>query len=184
VSFVKTTDILTAMKAGLESLALPGTTTGEKLFERVDYHENKRLRQALQDLVIIKQRVAILVPGGDQYDNVREGRSIRSARTSTFDLLLADRAWTKGGHEAVFGGPNNVGVLTMKDLVVDYFVANPQLGLPWVTLTPIEGAQIEIADDQVKDSPGRECYVLHYGTPAGEQTITPTARWIDPPRIS
>ncbi len=176
-SFVKTTDILAALKTQLESLPLPGTTTGEKLFERVEFHENKKLREALQDLVIVKQRVAIIVPGGDSYANLKEGRSVRSVRTSTFDLLLADRAWTKGGHEAVFGGTKNVGVLTMKDLVVDHFIANPQLDLPWVVLTPTEGAQIEIADADVKDSPGRECFVLAYETPAGERTITPTKVW-------
>jgi hypothetical protein len=177
VSFVTTVSILAALKAQLESLPLPGTTTGEKLFERVDFHENKKLREALADLVIIKQRVAIIVPRGDSYENFREGRIIRSKRTSTFDLLFADRAWTKGGHEAVFGGPKNVGTLVMKDLVVDHFVANPQLDLPWVTLAPIDGAQIEIADPDVKDSPGRECYVLAYETPAGEATITPTKPW-------
>ena len=177
MSFVTTVSILTRLKTQLESLPLPGTTTGEKLFERVDFHENKKLREALADLVIIKQRVAIIVPGGDRYENFREGRTIRSKRNSSFDLLIADRAWTKGGHEAVFGGARNVGVLVMKDLVVDHFVANPQLGLPWVVLSPIDGAQIEIADPDVKDSPGRECYVMAYETPAGEAMITPTQPW-------
>jgi hypothetical protein len=177
VSFVKTVDILAKLKTALESLPLPGTTTGEKLFERVDFHENKKLREALADLVIIKQRVAIIVPGGDSYTNTKEGRTVRSSRTSRFDLLIADRAWTKGGHEAVFGGAKNVGVLTMKDLVVDHFVENPQLALPWVVLTPEEGAQIEIADSDVKDSPGRECFVITYSTPAGERTIKPTGQW-------
>lgn len=177
MSFVKTTDILTKLQAALAALPLPGTTTGEKLFERVDFHENKKLREALADLIIIKQRVAIIVPGGDSYVNTKEGREVRSARTSTFDLLLADRAWTKGGHEAVFGGEKNVGVITMKDLVVDYFAENPQLDLPWVVLTPEQGAQIEIADSDVKDSPGRECYVVNYSTPAGERYIKPTKVW-------
>lgn len=177
MSYVKTVEILTALKAQLEALPLPGTTAGEKLFERVDFHENKKLREALSDLVIVKQRVAIIVPGGDSYVNTKEARTVRSVRTSSFDLLLADRAWTKGGHEAVFGGAKNVGVLTMKDIVVDHFAENPQLGLPWVVLTPEQGAQIEIADSDVKDSPGRECYVINYSTPAGERVLKPTQLW-------
>jgi hypothetical protein len=177
MSFVKTLDIMAKLKAALESLPLPGTTTGEKLFERVEFHENKKLREALSDLIIIKQRVAIIVPGGDSYENLKEGRVVRSRRTSTFDMLLADRSWTKGGHDAVFGGAQNVGVFAMKDIVVDYFVANPQLDLPWVVLTPEQGAMIEIADSEAKDSPGRECCVLNYSTPAGESTITPTKPW-------
>lgn len=150
---------------------------GEKLFERVEFHENKKLKEALADLTILKQRVAILVPGGDDYENKREGRAIRSTRSSTFDLLIADRAWTKGGHEAVFGGAKNVGVLTMQELVVNALCDNPQLGLAYVVLAPTGGAQITIADEDVKDSPGRECFVLNYETPSGERVINPTAPW-------
>ncbi|MBI5693668.1 MAG: hypothetical protein HZC55_26625, partial [Verrucomicrobia bacterium] len=167
MSFVPTLQILFALKAELESLPLPEGAPGEKLFERVDFHENKKLREALADLLIVKQRVCIVVPGGDSYENFKEGRTVRSVCTQTFDLLIADRAWARGGHDAVFGGPSNLGVLAMKDAVRDHFVAHPQLGLPHVVLTPQEGAHIEIADSDAKDSPGRECFVLHYSTPAG-----------------
>ena len=182
MSFLRTTDLLTRIKAALESLPLPGGAGGEKLFERVDFHENKKLREALSDLVIVKQRVAIVVPGGHSFVNVREGRTIRSVRTSTFDIIAADRAWTKGGQEAVFGGPNNVGVLTMGDIVVDFFAEHPQLAfgafaaLPYVALTSEEAALIEIADTDAKDSPGRQSVVIHYATPSGEREISPTAR--------
>ena len=171
--FLSDLHILNAVKAALEALPHPDLPA-EKLFERVDFHENKKLREALRDLTIIKQRVAIIVPGGESFANTREGRTVRSERAFTFDLLIADRAWTKGGHEAVFGGEKNLGVLLMKDAVVRHFIANPQIGLPYVTLQPQDGAQIELADDQVKDVPGRECYVLNYTTPAGEETLRPT----------
>lgn len=177
MSFVRTLTLIEAVKTELAALPLPGTTTGELLFERVEFHENKKLREALSDLVIVKQRVAIIVPNGESYETFREGRTRRHVRTTSFDLLLADRAWTKGGHEAVFGGTRNVGVLTMKDLVIEHFVAHPQLGLPWVALEPVEAALIEIVDAEVKDSPGRECFVVHYATPAGEATSLPTVQW-------
>ena len=175
--FVATITLLNALKTALE--ALPHTDAdkalaGEKLFERVDFHENKKLREALSDLVIVKQRVAIIVPGGESFQNERQGRTVLSKRSTSFDLLIADRAWTKGGHEAVFGGANNIGVLRMAEAVVNALVAAPQLGLPYVVLQPQDGAQIEIADSELKDSPGRECYVLNYTTPAGEETIRAT----------
>jgi hypothetical protein len=176
MSYVPTLSILAAVKAALEYIPHP-TAAGEKLFERVEYHDNKRLREALTDLVIIKQRVALIVPGGDNYRTTQEGRTYRSVRTSTFDLLIADRSWTRGGHEASFGGPQNIGVLAMKELVVAHLVRHAQLGLPHVVLQPEEGAHIDIADDQVKDSPGRECFVISYSTPAGEEIINPTAPW-------
>lgn len=173
--YVTTVSILTALKAQLESIDHP-TLAGQKLFERVEFHENKNLGEALTDLVVIKQRVAIIVPGGSSFQNFSEGRSRRRVRTKTFDLLIADRAWTKGGHAAVFGGTNNVGVLTMEDLVVDHLDAHCQLGLAYVELTPEESAHLQLKPAE-KDVPGRECIALSYSTPAGENTVTPTAAW-------
>lgn len=177
MGFLKTLDILSALKGELAAIPFPGGLPEQKLFERVEFHENKRLREALTDMFILKQRVCIVVPAGDSYENTREGRGIRSALTQSFDLLIADRAWTRGGHEAVFGGAGNLGVLRMKDVVRDWFLGRPQLGLAFVCLTPEEGAHIEIADSDVKDSPGRECFVMHYSTPAGEAMLTPTVRY-------
>jgi hypothetical protein len=178
--FITTLSLLSALKAALEALPHPDAAkalAGEKLFERVEFHENKNLREALNDMVIVKQRVCVIVPAGEGYENLKEGRSIRSIRTSSLDILIADRAWTKGGHEAVFGGENNIGVLSMKDQVVNALVANNQLGLAYVSLVPTGGAQIEVVDEKVKDTAGRECYVLSYETPAGEATITPNRQW-------
>lgn len=171
--YVPTLSLLTALKAALLEIPHP-TLAGEPLFQVVDYHENKRLAEALRDLIAQKQRVAIIVPSGDTYLSTREGRTVRSERTTSLDLLIADRAWTKGGYEAVVGGANNVGVLRMKDLVVAHLLARCQLGLPDVVLTPTEGAHITLADTEVKDVPGRECWVQAYETPAGWETLTPT----------
>ena len=172
--FVPSLSILSALKAALVEIPHP-TLAGEPLFEVVDFHENKKLAEALKDLVTVKQRVAVIVPGGDLYENIKEGRTVRSVRTSTFDILAADRAWTKGGYAAVFGGEKNVGVLRMKDLVIAHLITRCQLGLPSVILQPNEAAFITLAEADVKDSPGRECLVVNYETPAGEETLAPTA---------
>ncbi|QYM80287.1 hypothetical protein K0B96_06640 [Horticoccus luteus] len=178
--FLATTDLLNAVKTALASIGLPGGQPEEKLFERVEFHENKRLKEALTQLVVTEQRVAIIVPGGHAFTNVKEGRTIRSMRRSTFDILIADRDWADNGQQAVFGGPDAIGVLTMGDLVVDHFAQNPQLGLAYVALQVEDGASITLADDEVKDSPGRECFVLAYSTPSGERVIRPTQPWAEP----
>lgn len=172
--FVPTLSIFTALRTALLEIPHP-TLAGQPLFEAVIFHENKQLAEALRDLVVVKQRVAVIVHAGDLHENTREGRSVRSARTTSLDILIADRAWTKGGHEAVVGGANNVGVIRMKDLVAAHLVARCQLGLPEVVLMPGECGAITLADEQVKDSPGRECYVFNYETPAGWETLAPTA---------
>jgi hypothetical protein len=176
--FISTLALLAAVKTALEAIPHPDTAlaaAGEKLFERVDFHENKKLREVLRDQLILKQRVAIIVPEGDSYENIPQARNATSVRTAQFALLIADRAWTRGGHDAVFGGTANLGVLAMKDQVVEALAANPQLGLGvGVLLQPQQGNEIELADDEVKDSPGRECYVLSYATWAGMTTLAPT----------
>lgn len=180
MAFVPTLSILNALKTFLAALPHPDeakAAAGEKLFERVELHENRKLKEALKDLTIIKQRVALIVPGGDSYQSVREGRATRCSRTTSLDILAADRAWTKGGHEAVMGGENNVGVIRMKDLVTAALVAECQLGLPYVVLTPTDGQMITVADEDVKDTPGRECWVAAFETPAGEETLYPLATW-------
>lgn len=178
MSFIPTLDLLTAVKLRLEALLLPGTTTGEKAFERVEFHVNKKLREALQAMIVTEQRVAMIVPGGHSFRNVPEGHNkVRSYRTSTFDILIADRDYAAQGHEAVFGGAEAIGVLTLADLVVDEFAERPQLGLPYVALQPEEGAEIAVADEDVKDSPGRECFVLAYSTPTGDRVIAATQPW-------
>lgn len=177
--FVTTFELLNALKARLAAMPLPDGAPGEKLFERVDFHMNKKLREVLKDLTIIKERVAIIVPAQESYENQRQGRTVLSSRTSGFDLLLADRAWTKGGHDAFFGGEKNVGVIAMKELVVEELAINCQLGLPYVCLQPQEGAEIEISDDEVKDVPGRQCYVLNYLTPAGVRRLEPTTAYAE-----
>lgn len=175
--FLKTTDLLNAVKASLASIPLPGGQPGDKLFARVEFHENKRLKEALAQLVVTEDRVALVVPGGHAFTNVKEGRTIRSTRRTTFDILIADRDWADNGQQAVFGGPDAIGVLTMGDLVVDHFAQNPQLGLAYVALQVEDAAEITLADDEVKDTPGRECFVLAYSTPSGERVISPTAPW-------
>ena len=178
--YVPTLSILTALQTFLAALPHPDAAraqAGDKLFERVELHENKKLKEALKDLTVVKQRVALIVPGGDSYQNFREGRATRSVRTTALDVLVADRAWTKGGHEAVMGGANNVGVIRMKDLVTNALAESPQLGLPYVVLAPTDGAMITIANEDIKDTPGRECWVTAFETPAGEVTLYPLATW-------
>lgn len=176
--FIATLDLLAAVKTALEAIPHPDAVlaaAGEKLFERVDFHENKKLREVLRDQLILKQRVAIIVPEGESYENTLQARNATSVRTLQFALLIADRAWTRGGHDAVFGGATNLGVLAMKDLVVAALADNAQLGLGvGVLLQPQQGNEIELADDEVKDTPGRECYVLSYATWAGMTTLAPT----------
>lgn len=172
VNFIDDAVLLAALKTRIEALDHP-TLSGAKLFERVDFHENRNLGDALRDLVITKQRVCLIVPQGEAFETSRDGSSVKILRQFAFDLLIADRAWTKGGHDAVFGGASNIGVMKMAALTRDWLLAEPQLGLDrFVALAPTDSAMITLADEKVKDVPGRECWVLAWETPAGETTYS------------
>ena len=65
--YVPTLSILTALQTFLAALPHPDEAraqAGDKLFERVELHENKKLKEALKDLTVVKQRVALIVVRG------------------------------------------------------------------------------------------------------------------------
>jgi hypothetical protein len=175
-NYIPTLDLIAGFKAALESLQIPpglpaGAGTGP-LFQKVDYYDSENLADALKNLLILKQRVCFIVPAGDRYENSQHGGVfLHSKRLAEVDLLIADSAWTKAGQDAVFGGEKNLGILRMKDLVVEALTGS-SLGLPNVALSPADGNFITVADDKAKDRPGRECWVQPFETWAGEARIS------------
>ncbi|MDP2227284.1 MAG: hypothetical protein Q8J78_07375 [Moraxellaceae bacterium] len=178
VDLLTTLDLFAALKTALVAIPHPTLVAPAKLFEVVDYHEDKNLAEALEELIIIKKRVCLIVLNGDRYENDKQGRSVRSRRTTSLDIVMADQAYTQGGQAAAFGGPSNVGVVAMKDLVVATLGEQPQLtNLRWCQLTPTEGAMLALAADEQKKAPGRQAYVLNYETPSGELILPATEPW-------
>lgn len=185
IDLLATLDLCAALKTFLAAIDHP-TLSGEKLFEDVEFYPEKNLADALQQLVIAKQRICLIVPSGDHHTQAKEGRGVRTTVWANLDLVIADRAYLQKGQEAVFGGAKNVGVLAMKDLVMKALGANPQLtipsaptvaGLRWCALYPTAGAIIALSDAEERKAPGRQAFVLSYQTPAG-QIITPlTVPW-------
>jgi hypothetical protein len=174
-NYIPTLDILAALKAKLEAIQIPaglpaGVGTGP-LFQRVEYYDNENLADALSKLIIIKQRVCFIVPMSDHYENdLSGGAFLHSRRLTEIVLLIADSSFTKGGQDAVFGGEKNIGVVRMKDLVVEELVGTT-LGLPGVALAPADGNFITVSDEKAKDKPGRECWVQPFETWAGDARI-------------
>jgi hypothetical protein len=177
VELLKTMDLCAALKTALAAINHP-TLAGQKLFEVVEYHEDTNLGEALQQLIITKKRVCIIVPQGDRYQTERPGRTIVSTRTTSLDLVIADQAYTRGANDAAFGGANNLGVLRMKEIVLEALAASPQLGgLPWCALYPTEGAMLEISASDEKSAPGRQAWVQNYETPSGQIQMPVKGAW-------
>lgn len=169
MAYLTTKTLLAAIKSALEALTLEGSTT--RLFELVEYYDSQRLGEALEKLIIVKQRVCFVVPSSDAYENVISGRIAVSTRTTEIDLLIADRDWLSG-QEAVFGGTSTdkPGILAMKDIVVSALAGQP-LALEGVSMLPIGGSPITLREQEAKDTPGRECWVQTFETRAGSTRV-------------
>jgi hypothetical protein len=165
VAYIETLTILKAAKAFVQRIPHP-TAAPAPLFQRVEFYDTEELSKALQELVIAEQSVCLIIPRGDHYRNVKEGRSMLSERDTDFEFLLADRSFAKAGADAKFGGPANVGVVTMKEILVKAFAADCTLGgLPFVTMMPTTGAFISLKDSD--RGPSREAWVQGATTPTG-----------------
>jgi hypothetical protein len=167
--FLKTLDLLAAIKTRLAALTAPD---GSPLFVQVEFFDTHQLRDAINRLAVAEGRLCFIVPSGETYTTDKRGGVVLFAqRIAEFDLLICDRDWADQGQAAVFGSAENLGVLAMKETVLDALIGN-DLGLPaYVCLVPTQGDFIQVSLDQAKDSPGRECWVQSFSTLAGETRV-------------
>ncbi|HZZ19349.1 MAG TPA: hypothetical protein VFE25_08270, partial [Opitutaceae bacterium] len=135
MAYIKTLDLLAALKTAITAIKSP-LDASKPLFASVAFYDSNELGKALSELVIATQSACIILPRGDTYLNKMEGRSTLSERTSEVELILVDRSYGKGSDEAKFGGEKNVGVVTMKELVLEAIAGNSTLGLSYVALRP------------------------------------------------
>lgn len=169
MSFLKTTALFALVKGLLTALE---TESEEPLFERIEFYDSQKMAEALRALTIFKTRVGILVPAGDTYSNALNGQVLTSSRTTQFHLLIGDRDYsTKPG--AFFGTDKNVGVLDMKDIVVEA-LTGAKVG-PGMVLAPIGGGALTLPDKQAKDSPGRETWVQSFEVLTGRMRVATSA---------
>ncbi len=165
--FIETITIMEALKARLASLPLDESGGEERLFEVVEYYGAHDLVEALQELIVTKQRVALIVPQGWDHDNQRDGVSMRSVRKTNFDVFFADRAFVKKTGAGLVGGEKNVGIIAMADRVVANLSAAP-FALPELVFEPEDGAPIVLTKDEKKAAPGREAWAQSFSCYAGE----------------
>lgn len=174
MAFIRTTVLIALLQARLVSLKIDTAAPASeenKLFERVGIFGANQLEAAMKATFASEQRVAFIVPVGDSHRNDRGRTVILSQRTTRLVLLIADRSMDKGKTEALIGGNRNVGILDMKDLVIDDLFANP-FGEPVdLAFEPGEGEPLML---QGADKPagagnlGRECWAQQLTAYAGQ----------------
>ncbi|MDR2673906.1 MAG: hypothetical protein LBC18_03315 [Opitutaceae bacterium] len=166
--FVSTLEIITRLRAFLESLKAP---SGEPLFELVRCYDSTQIEHAFADLLVENQRrVCLVLPGRCAYEHAREGLKLRVAKAPQFQLLICDTD-RENGSAALLGGPENIGVVALADLVADA-LAGKNLGLPFVALAPVEGDDLQVYDTSKPGDPGRKGWLLTLETFAGAAHIS------------
>lgn len=159
-----TTTILPLLKALLEALTLTPPTP---LFEKVEVFSMINLLQALEDLRVFKNRVCLVIPGDDAFENEVAGRELRTPTYRSFHLLMADRNY--GARQRASTGSvesTNPGVIVMKEKVEDALVGI-NFGLLGARVRPIHGEPFALQDDDRDAAAGRECWKFEISVEAG-----------------
>ena len=174
MSFIKTVPLLTAIKTYLEALTV-ASDDATLLFEEVVLFHTPEMGSAIKRLLLSQTRICLIVPSGDDYQSTVTAGYVHTTAELELELIFADRVWsTTQNTSALFGGGSNIGVVPMKDRVVES-LTGADIGIPGVVLAPLAGSFVTVKDDQdpkLKDSPGRESYMSSWSTWAGEYSAS------------
>lgn len=165
--------VLQGVQRTLSALTLPGPYTAMgKTFQDVRIYAHRNLGQALQELLVVEDRVALVVPTDFSHDNKTDGRNLLSRRTLEFVVLIADRVIGGGANEAALGGQDNPGMILLTELVINALIGL-DLGLASVVIQPMRGQPLMLGGQQEGSDQmfAREAWAQTFSIPAGEMRV-------------
>lgn len=185
MSFADTRQLLKGVADVLAGMTWqpPGEPAPEpqRVFDVVAFYDAPRLQEALQDLLVFEERVALVIPGEETYRvEVRAGK-VLAIREMEVDVLLSGKDYDptdnvpayfgmiRAGDTAWTVDAEQQGIIGLKDRVVEALTGST-LGMADVCLTPVSGAPFTIASVQgVKsaDSGVRKSWMQTFRTRAG-----------------
>lgn len=131
----------------------------------IQSYSARSLPDALKDTLTFEDRVCFLVPVQEEYVNEIKGPATVTIRHTEILMLLADRDY--GLREnALVGGDGTLGVLAMKDIIMDQFTGS-NLIFNRVRLYPVTGESFLTSDATRSDTRGREGWSILWRTEAG-----------------
>lgn len=175
MAITPTKSITDALKARLELIQWDGSdlfpeVSGERA---VRAYSHPNIAAALEELLIFEDRVCLIVPGRDEYQNEENGRELVTRCARTFFILLADRDY--GDRLAAhLGDSDTPGVIEMNRLVVENLLGT-DLGIRGVKVMPEsgeamtvtrEGTAARVSEDELA---GREAWALTLRIDCGEE---------------
>jgi hypothetical protein len=173
ITFIKTADILDALKTKLAALQLPPAYSSvpdyPALFQDVVVWADENLLAALEAMFVYSSRVCIIVPGGDDHKSERRGDVLHVTRTSDVHLLIADRNFGQKNLGLIGQAGKNPGIIAMKDLVVEQ-ITGPSINLSNVVFAPASGEQLHITSKE-RENESRDCWAQTFTTYAGAAKV-------------
>lgn len=182
--FVTTLALLTTVSNTLAAARYSQPSPGEpavlsenpsdpKIFDKIAFYPERDLGRALADLRIMENRVALIVPQGDTYENERRGQVATSARTTELMIIIADRDFSIDAKQ-LKATSQSPGILNLKDLTVQLLTRKSFVveGIV-VWIAPSAGAlvQMDWKEDKAPaaDLKGRESWHQLFVANAGHQ---------------
>lgn len=180
MEFTDTRTLLKALADAAAGLQWTPDETPVNVFEVVAFYDAPRLAEALTDLLEFKKTVCLIIPVADRHENTRTGNILRVKRDMEIDIIISDRDRYAKGKPAYFGMKevggswdlitDRLGVIGMKDLLVDFLTGN-KLGLTGgVLLEPLSGVPLRVAASE--DDAGRDAWIQTFTTSAGEKRLS------------
>lgn len=162
MSFTPTLSILAALKHRMEFLELED---GRRAFEVVAYYSAPDLIRALQELRIHKNRVCLIIPDSDEYENEVSGRVLFTRCFRRVLILLADRDFGRR-QDAATGDGTNPGVILLDNLVISDLLGQT-LGFDGVRVEPVFAQPVLITGKERDETTGREAWQIELMIEAG-----------------
>ncbi|HWD20513.1 MAG TPA: hypothetical protein VHB20_14670 [Verrucomicrobiae bacterium] len=177
-TFLPTIAIMTAVQTWMKAAVLTPASAPNpavNLVEDCQFYSSPDLVRAFQELKSFKNRICLIIPSYDHYQETREGNSLKIHCVRQFTLLLCDR--DVGNRQKASTGdpadPAHPGVLAMKDYVENNLIALNFDFLPaLLVLHPLEGQPFKLVDKDRTDLAGRLGWLMTWQADAGDRVFT------------
>lgn len=156
--FLPTNALMAALKARLQTLR-QAEGSDAPLFERVDIIGAGGVTKGMQSIFASEARVCFIVPSFEEHLNAEREGLIYTQRRTTLTLLISDRVASANTTEAVTGGVASVGVVALKEAVIDDLFAYPFTDTPGLAFVPARGDLLTLTPpEHAANNLGREVW--------------------------
>lgn len=167
-----TRTIVDAIVTKLKAVKLADGVT--PAFEQVELFHTSDVMQAIETLLAASARLAVVVYGGENWENDEPGTEQISKRTHDISVVITD-SFPGDESTVLYGDEHTPGLLKLKDLIYPALTGPLLDGPGAVIVRPLSGDPLKVvrkkkAADGSETAGGRWSYVLEFQTWGGKIT--------------